>query len=120
MLSLFKTNATPALVVYLPPMTYVSGSTVDGEVEVDFRKLQEDNIEEIHVRLRGTARTYVVRGHALQGHALSLPQNDPPQQGRAWRRSARRRRRHLPVDPRHRIPHARLGRPAPPVQLHAA
>ena len=57
MFSMFKTNATPALVVYLPPMTYASGSTVDGEVEVDFRKLQEDNIEEIHVRLRGTART---------------------------------------------------------------
>ncbi|KAI0757927.1 hypothetical protein C8Q74DRAFT_1319879 [Fomes fomentarius] len=59
--NLFRSlNAGPqALTIHLPPVIYSAGSAVDGELEIDFRKLQEDNIDEVQVRLRGSARVCV-------------------------------------------------------------
>lgn len=36
----------------------VSGCPVEGEIELNFRGIQEDGIEEVHVKLRGIVRTY--------------------------------------------------------------
>lgn len=53
-------NAGPqALAIHLPPVIYSAGSAVDGELEINFRKLQEDNIDQVQVRLRGSARVCV-------------------------------------------------------------
>ena len=43
----------------------VAGETIEGEVHLYFPKLMEDNVEEVHIKLRGAVRTYV-SGHAIQ------------------------------------------------------
>lgn len=57
MLSRF--TSTSALTVYIPPAIYPAGSTVEGEVSIDFRQLQEEHIEEVQIRLRGSSKTSV-------------------------------------------------------------
>ncbi len=57
MLSRFTSSS--ALTVYIPPAIYVAGSTIEGEVEMRFPDLQDENIEEVQLRLRGSSRTYV-------------------------------------------------------------
>ncbi len=49
--------------VVLPPTTYCSGSYVEGEVQFNFRHLQEseDRFERIWVTLRGRAHWLVIR-----------------------------------------------------------
>lgn len=56
---LSRLRSSSALTVYIPPAVYSAGSTIAGEVEVDFRQLQEEKIEEVHVRIRGSAKTFV-------------------------------------------------------------
>lgn len=34
------------------------GHSVEGEVELNFQELKQDNIQEVHVKLRGVVRTY--------------------------------------------------------------
>ncbi|KAI0650969.1 hypothetical protein C8Q79DRAFT_1007179 [Trametes meyenii] len=47
--------------VHLPPALYVSGHWVEGKVELNLEQLQQDNIQEVHVKLRGYAFTsYVI------------------------------------------------------------
>ena len=56
----FKSKQAPAaLAVYFAPAVYTPGSTIEGEVELNFRLLREDNIDDVHVKLRGIASTYV-------------------------------------------------------------
>ncbi|KAI0737846.1 hypothetical protein C8Q80DRAFT_1114565 [Daedaleopsis nitida] len=57
MLSRFTSSS--ALTIHIPPAIYVAGSTIEGEVEVDFRALQEEKIEEVRIRLRGAAKTWI-------------------------------------------------------------
>ena len=46
-------RSTSAITLYIPPVAvYTVGSTISGEVEIDFRQLQEEQIEEVTVRLR--------------------------------------------------------------------
>nr|VWO99828.1 Structural maintenance of chromosomes protein [Ganoderma boninense] len=55
-----KSKEPPAaLAVYFPPAVYTPGSTIEGEVELNFRQLREDNIDEVHVKLRGLAYTCI-------------------------------------------------------------
>ncbi|KAI0774618.1 hypothetical protein BD413DRAFT_535211 [Trametes elegans] len=56
-LSTLTSSIKPGITLHLPPKLYVSGSSVEGEVELDFGLLRQDNIEEVHVKLRGIART---------------------------------------------------------------
>ena len=59
MFSKSKSNKAPtALAVYYPPAVYTPGSVMEGEVELNFRQIQEDNIDEVHVKLRGISYTY--------------------------------------------------------------
>ncbi|KAI0642174.1 hypothetical protein C8Q79DRAFT_1003114 [Trametes meyenii] len=48
---------TTGISLQVPPALYVSGRLVEGEVELDFRQLQQDNIKEVQVQLRGWADT---------------------------------------------------------------
>ena len=68
MLSRF--TSTSAFSVYIPPAIYPAGATIEGEVELRFRDLQEENIEEVQLRLRGTSRTYVSCGSILTDYGL--------------------------------------------------
>ena len=56
---LSRLRSTNALTVYVPPAIYSAGSTIAGEVELDFRHLQEEKIDEVQVRLRGASKTCV-------------------------------------------------------------
>ena len=47
----------PAFVLSLPPMLYVSGGSIRGDLDVDSQLAYEDNIEEIYVQLHGTMQT---------------------------------------------------------------
>ncbi len=50
-------TATSALTICIPPAIYAAGSSIEGEVAIDFRQLREENIEEVQVRLRGSSHT---------------------------------------------------------------
>ena len=60
-----KSNKAPAaLAVYYPPAVYTPGSIIEGEVELNFRQIREDDIDEVHVKLRGISYTYVTHVRA--------------------------------------------------------
>ncbi|KAI0832909.1 hypothetical protein BC628DRAFT_1335882 [Trametes gibbosa] len=48
-----------AITVHLKPTLFVPGCLVEGEVELDFKTLRDSNIEEVHVKLRGFAKTRI-------------------------------------------------------------
>ena len=48
-----------ALTLALPPTIYVAGGFIEGEVLIDFRQLQQENIQEVHLKLRGVLQTFV-------------------------------------------------------------
>ncbi|KAI1791734.1 hypothetical protein LXA43DRAFT_888775 [Ganoderma leucocontextum] len=55
-----KSKAPAALAVYFAPAIYTAGSVIEGEVELNFRQLREDNIDEVHVKLRGLSDTWII------------------------------------------------------------
>ncbi|KAL1944374.1 hypothetical protein VTO73DRAFT_3559 [Trametes versicolor] len=54
----------------------VSGCPVEGEIELNFRGIQEDGIEEVHVKLRGIVRTSVHRNKSTQIETLHIVRDD--------------------------------------------
>ncbi|OJT10307.1 hypothetical protein TRAPUB_13175 [Trametes pubescens] len=56
--------SVPPITVRLFRTVHVSGCPIEGEVELNFRGIHEEDIQEVHVKLRGVARTYVM--HCLQ------------------------------------------------------
>ncbi|TFK87658.1 hypothetical protein K466DRAFT_103212 [Polyporus arcularius HHB13444] len=52
-------SSSPAIEVVLPPVTYSTGSYVEGEVHLNFRNLQQDKFENIWVTLKGRVQAYV-------------------------------------------------------------
>ncbi|KAI0638684.1 hypothetical protein C8Q77DRAFT_1154294 [Trametes polyzona] len=62
--------------VNLTHVLYVSDSTIEGEVVLDFRHLVEDKIEEVHVKLRGLARTDVTLGETTMIQKIELVRDD--------------------------------------------
>ena len=48
-----------AISLKIPSVVYPSGSQLEGEVLLDFRQISQDKIQEVHVKLRGYAQTYV-------------------------------------------------------------
>ncbi|KAH9854832.1 hypothetical protein C2E23DRAFT_901776 [Lenzites betulinus] len=70
-------SPTSAVSVRLSRSLYVSGCPVDGEVVLNFRHIQEDNIQEVHVKLRGFAKTTVKRGNdATYTQTIPLVRDD--------------------------------------------
>ncbi|PIL33882.1 hypothetical protein GSI_03588 [Ganoderma sinense ZZ0214-1] len=65
-------TATSALTVYIPPAIYAAGSSIEGEVAIDFRQLREENIEEVQVRLRGSSHTVIHRGETTLNETIRL------------------------------------------------
>ncbi|KAM5536525.1 hypothetical protein V8D89_009802 [Ganoderma adspersum] len=69
----FKSKEAPAaLAVYFAPAVYTPGSTIEGEVELNFRLLREDNIDEVHVKLRGIASTIINQDKVTLEEKLEL------------------------------------------------
>ena len=52
-------GAPSCFTLHIPPAVYVSGSALEGEVEINMRELLEDEVEEVHVELRGSSYTCV-------------------------------------------------------------
>ncbi|KAJ8474382.1 hypothetical protein ONZ51_g7260 [Trametes cubensis] len=52
-----STSARPAILIHIPRSVFVSGCAIEGEIELDFRQLREDNIREVQLLLDGAART---------------------------------------------------------------
>ena len=48
-----------AINLVFDPHLRVAGEVVEGSVDLYFPKLRDDNIEEVHVKLRGFFATYV-------------------------------------------------------------
>ncbi|KAH9854831.1 hypothetical protein C2E23DRAFT_893725 [Lenzites betulinus] len=66
----------PAISVRLSHSLYVSGCPVDGEVILNLRHIQADNIQEVHVKLRGFAKTTVKRGKVVHVQTIALVRDD--------------------------------------------
>ncbi|KAI0328198.1 hypothetical protein GY45DRAFT_1326611 [Cubamyces sp. BRFM 1775] len=50
-----------AVSIHLPRTIYVSGCVIEAELELNFREVREENIQEIRVELKGIAKTVI--GH---------------------------------------------------------
>ncbi|KAH9854833.1 hypothetical protein C2E23DRAFT_815827 [Lenzites betulinus] len=66
----------PALTVHLKPTLFVPGCLVEGEVELNFRALQDAKIEEVHVKLRGIAKTAITYDKTTLIEIISLARDD--------------------------------------------
>ncbi|KAI9059985.1 hypothetical protein FKP32DRAFT_1595731 [Trametes sanguinea] len=66
------TSSNAGVTVHLPNNLYVSGGPVEGEVELDFAQLRQDNVESVHVKLRGRASTYVTINTTTLQEVISL------------------------------------------------
>ncbi|KAI0638683.1 hypothetical protein C8Q77DRAFT_1154293 [Trametes polyzona] len=56
--------------LHLAHALYVTGSPLEGIVELDLRR--EEHVQEVHVELRGTARTDINQGDVWDSHNLCL------------------------------------------------
>lgn len=52
-------SMTAALTIRCPQSIFVAGGVVEGQVEFYFPLIQTDEVEEVHIKLRGYAKTYV-------------------------------------------------------------
>ncbi|KAI0665732.1 hypothetical protein C8Q78DRAFT_985738 [Trametes maxima] len=71
-----STSNPAAISVNLPRTLYVSGCAIEGEVELDFRQLAQDSIQEVHVKLRGNAKTIIVRDKTTVKEDIDLVRDD--------------------------------------------
>lgn len=61
-------DETPALTLLFDPrVPRVAGETIEGEVDLYFPTLVADNVEEVHVKLRGSVLTYALRIPSTNG-----------------------------------------------------
>ncbi|KAH9884970.1 hypothetical protein C8Q73DRAFT_718674 [Cubamyces lactineus] len=67
-----STPGNPAISIRPIGHLFVSGCTVEGEVELDFRQLRQDNIQEVHVKLRGSAKTAISRNETTRREDIPL------------------------------------------------
>ncbi|KAM5542507.1 hypothetical protein V8D89_003966 [Ganoderma adspersum] len=70
------TGAPSCFALHIPPAVYVSGSTLEGEVEINLRELNEDEVEEVHVELRGSSYTWMSRGTITLQETVDLANDD--------------------------------------------
>ncbi|KAI0355530.1 hypothetical protein OH77DRAFT_1425040 [Trametes cingulata] len=66
----------PAISVNLLRNLFVAGCAVEGEVELDIRQLQQDNVEEVHVKLKGIAKTEITRDKITDKQTIHLVRDD--------------------------------------------
>ncbi|KAI0793699.1 hypothetical protein C8Q74DRAFT_1445288 [Fomes fomentarius] len=80
MFSVFKSTSTskPPFTILVPPLIYPAGSAVEGEVELDFRRLLEENIEKVQLRLHGTAETAISKNKDAAHDIVRLVDADIP------------------------------------------
>ncbi|KAI0328193.1 hypothetical protein GY45DRAFT_1338282 [Cubamyces sp. BRFM 1775] len=52
-----STSADPAMSIHISPYLFISGCPVQGQVELDLRQLSEDNVQQVHIKLKGSAWT---------------------------------------------------------------
>ncbi|KAI0355529.1 hypothetical protein OH77DRAFT_1521078 [Trametes cingulata] len=69
-------NARPAISLHLPRIFFTSGCAVEGEAELDIRQLQQDNVQEVHVKLRGTAKTEITCDKTTETQVIRLVRDD--------------------------------------------
>ncbi|KAI0364609.1 hypothetical protein BV20DRAFT_974263 [Pilatotrama ljubarskyi] len=69
-------GSRPAISIDLPAILFVSGYAVEGEVVLDFRALQQDNIQEVHVELRGLAKTEIKHDKSVSKKEIQLVRVD--------------------------------------------
>ncbi|KAH9939414.1 uncharacterized protein BXZ73DRAFT_99619 [Epithele typhae] len=56
------TSSPSAITLSVRPTIHLSGSFLEGEVLLDYRKLQEEDIQEVHLKLRGALAVHIQRG----------------------------------------------------------
>ncbi|KAI0364559.1 hypothetical protein BV20DRAFT_1125540 [Pilatotrama ljubarskyi] len=66
----------PAISLHLPRTLFVAGCVVEGEVELDVRQLHEDDIHEVHVKLRGHAKTELTCDKITDRETIRLVRDD--------------------------------------------
>ncbi|RPD67562.1 hypothetical protein L226DRAFT_529889 [Lentinus tigrinus ALCF2SS1-7] len=63
---------SPALTLSVPPTIFCTGGDVYGEVLLDFRQVQQENIQQVHVKLRGFMQTMINRQSSTQRETIPL------------------------------------------------
>ncbi|TBU44365.1 hypothetical protein BD309DRAFT_40979 [Dichomitus squalens] len=57
-----SSSLSSALTVVVPPSIHCTGGFVEGEVQLNFRHLQEEDINQVHIALRGEIQSRARRG----------------------------------------------------------
>ncbi|KAH9884968.1 hypothetical protein C8Q73DRAFT_347945 [Cubamyces lactineus] len=65
-------SSSSPISIHLTRTLFVSGCAVEGEVELNFRRIHEDNVQSVHVKLRGSAYTSITRDRITHMEVSSL------------------------------------------------
>ncbi|KAI0328202.1 hypothetical protein GY45DRAFT_1018697 [Cubamyces sp. BRFM 1775] len=65
-------SSSSAISVHLTRALFVSGCAVEGEVQLNFRHIHEENIQSVHIKLRGSAYTSITRDRTTLTEVISL------------------------------------------------
>ncbi|KAI0334640.1 hypothetical protein GY45DRAFT_1431509 [Cubamyces sp. BRFM 1775] len=65
-------SAHPGVSVHIPGGVYVSGCTIEGECELVLHLLQEDDVQEVLIELKGLAKTTIDRGETSSAETIHL------------------------------------------------
>ncbi|OBZ65059.1 hypothetical protein A0H81_14949 [Grifola frondosa] len=66
------------LMLHLTPILFVAGTTIEGEVELNFTELQEEQIDEVHIKLRGSVHTWIRNDETSFFEYTSLVRENAP------------------------------------------
>jgi len=62
----------PPFTIFVPERLCVAGGVVHGFIELDFRLLQEEDIDEVHLKLRGHAETSITSNNQTVRENIDL------------------------------------------------
>ncbi|KAH9884977.1 hypothetical protein C8Q73DRAFT_796087 [Cubamyces lactineus] len=82
-------SADPAMSIHISPYLFVSGCPVEGQVQLDLHQLSEDDVQEVHIKLKGCVRTvqtvntsvYVQDVPLVNEDAIVWTKGSTPEQG---------------------------------------
>ncbi|KAI0658706.1 hypothetical protein C8Q70DRAFT_1054840 [Cubamyces menziesii] len=65
-------STNPAVRIHLPGNVFVSGCPVEGEVELNVRILQEENVQEVRIELKGVAKIAISHESKISTESIQL------------------------------------------------
>ncbi|KAH9884969.1 hypothetical protein C8Q73DRAFT_718671 [Cubamyces lactineus] len=69
---MLPSSAKPAVRIHLPGNIFVAGCAIEGEAELNVRQLQEENIQEVRIDLKGVAKIAISHESKVSTESIQL------------------------------------------------